>query len=254
MEKAWQVFVKQFVTKGGYHNVLDGLGVTALIAVSGLLIGLVIGTIIAITKVVPKYKFLPKFFSVTSDIYMGFFRGTPIVVQLLVTYFVLFPALGLRVDKLAVAIIAFGLNSAAYQAEIMRAGIMSVDKGQMEAGRALGLSYSATMMKIIIPQAIKNILPTIGNEFILLIKDTSVVSFIAVVDLTKAFRSIADATYEYIIPYVMLALFYLILVIIITILIKLLEKWLRKEGKETRLSNKKDDWRDRLGKAFKGNK
>ena len=253
MNAEWEVFIKQFVTKGGYHNVLDGLGVTALIAVSGLVIGMVIGTIIAITKVVPKYKLLPKFFSVTSDIYTGFFRGTPIVVQLLVTYFVIFPALGLRVDKLFVAIIAFGLNSAAYQAEIMRAGIMSVDKGQMEAGRALGLSYSATMLKVIIPQAIKNILPTLGNEFILLIKDTSVVSFIAVVDLTKAFRSIADATYEYIIPYIILALFYLVLVIIITILVRLLEKALQKEGKVVRL-NKKDDWRSRLGKMFKGNK
>ncbi len=254
MKEAWEVFVKQFVTKGGYHNVLDGLGVTALIAVSGLLIGLVIGTVIAITKVVPKYKFLPKLFSFTSDIYTGFFRGTPIVVQLLVTYFVLFPALGLRVDKLLVAIIAFGLNSAAYQSEIMRAGIMSVDKGQMEAGRALGLSYSATMMKVIIPQAIKNILPTLGNEFILLIKDTSVVSFIAVVDLTKAFRSIADATYEYIIPYVMLALVYLVIIIIFTILIRLLEKALRKEGKTVRLNNKKDDWRSGLKRLFKGGK
>ena len=250
----WDIFVKYFVTKGGYHEVLDGLWVTILIAVSGLLIGFVIGTIIAITKVVPKYKTLPKILSVTSDIYTGFFRGIPIVVQLLISYFVIFPVLGLKVDKLTVAIIAFGLNSAAYQAEIMRAGIMSVDKGQMEAGRALGLSYSATMLKVIIPQAIKNILPTLGNEFILLIKDTSVVSYIAVIDLTKAFKSMADSTYEYIVPYIMLALFYLVLVIIITLLIKLLEKWLRKEGKVTRLNNKKDDWRDRLGKAFKGNK
>ena len=125
----WDIFVKYFVTKGGYHEVLDGLWVTILIAVSGLLIGFVIGTIIAITKVVPKYKTLPKILSVTSDIYTGFFRGIPIVVQLLISYFVIFPVLGLKVDKLTVAIIAFGLNSAAYQAEIMRAGIMSVDKG-----------------------------------------------------------------------------------------------------------------------------
>ena len=136
----------------------------------------------------------------------------------------------------------------------MRAGIMSVDKGQMEAGRALGLSYSATMFRVVIPQAIKNILPTLGNEFILLIKDTSVVSFIAIVDLTRAFRQIATGTYEYVIPYLMLALFYLVIVIIITILIRLLEKQLRKEGKSTKLNNKKDDWRSGLKKLFKGEK
>ena len=254
MQEKWQLFVNQFINKGGYHVVLDGLKVTVIIAVSGLILGMIIGTIIAITKVIPKYKFLPKFFSATSDIYMGFFRGTPIVVQLLLSYYILFPLIGIKVDAIIVAIVAFGLNSAAYQAEIMRAGIMSVDKGQMEAGRALGLSYSATMLRVIIPQAIKNILPTLGNEFILLIKDTSVVSFIAIVDLTRAFRQLATGTYEYVIPYLMLALFYLVIVIIITILIRLLEKQLRKEGKTTKLNNKKDDWRSGLKKLFKGEK
>ena len=144
------------------------------------------------------------------------------VVQLLIGYFVLMPALGISAQPLGVAILIFGLNSGAYVSEIMRSGINSVDRGQLEAGRAVGLSYSVSMFKIVIPQAIKNILPTLGNEFIVLVKETSVASFIAVTDLTKAFRDIADANYEYIIPYLTLAAVYLIIVLIITLLIKLM--------------------------------
>lgn len=150
------------------------------------------------------------------------------VVQLLLGYYVLLPALGIAADALIVAIITFGLNSGAYVSEIMRAGIQSVDGGQLEAGRAVGLPYWTAMLKIVIPQSIKNILPTLGNEFIVLIKETSVVSFIAVVDITKAFRAIGDANYEYIIPYVMLALVYLVLVLGITCLIKLMERRLKR--------------------------
>ena len=224
MSVKWGVFYKQFVTYGGYKTVLAGLLTTIEIAVFGLIIGIVVGTLIAITKVIPQRKLINKILSKTSDVYVGFFRGTPMVVQLLLGYFVLIPALGIHADNVIVAIVIFGLNSGAYVSEIMRSGINSVDIGQMEAGRALGLSYGRTMSSVIIPQAIKNILPTLGNEFIVLIKETSVVSFIAVVDITKAFRSIADANYEYIIPYLMLALIYLILVILITMLIKVLER------------------------------
>ena len=220
----WEVFYKQFVTYGGYKTVLSGLLTTIEIAVLGLIIGIVVGTLIAVTKVLPQRRLINKILSKTSDVYVGFFRGTPMVVQLLLGYFVLMPALGVRADNVAVAIVIFGLNSGAYVSEIMRSGINSVDIGQMEAGRALGLSYGKSMTSVIIPQAIKNILPTLGNEFIVLIKETSVVSFIAVVDITKAFRSIADANYEYIIPYLMLALIYLVLVILITLLIKVLER------------------------------
>ena len=220
----WEVFYKQFVTYGGYKTVLSGLLTTIEIAVLGLIIGILVGTLIAVTKVLPQRRLINKILSKTSDVYVGFFRGTPMVVQLLLGYFVLMPALGIRADNVAVAIIIFGLNSGAYVSEIMRSGINSVDIGQMEAGRALGLSYGKSMTSVIIPQAIKNILPTLGNEFIVLIKETSVVSFIAVVDITKAFRSIADANYEYIIPYLMLALIYLVLVILITLLIKVLER------------------------------
>lgn len=153
------------------------------------------------------------------------------VVQLLLGNFVLLPMLGIVVDEIIVAILVFGLNSAAYVSEIMRSGIQSVDIGQLEAGRAVGLSYSAAMMKIVIPQSIKNILPTLGNEFIVLIKETSVVSFIAVLDLTKAFRQIGDANYDYIIPYLCLALVYLVLVMLITLGIKLLERRLRRSDR-----------------------
>ncbi len=211
--------------------VLDGLLTTVEIAVIGLLIGIVIGTLLAVVKVIPQYKVFPKVLSAIANVYVGFFRGTPMVVQLLIGYFVLLPALQIKVDAMVVATAIFGMNSGAYVCEIMRSGINSVDKGQLEAGRAVGLSYSKSVFAIVIPQAIKNILPTLGNEFISLIKETSVVSFIAVVDLTKAFRQIGDANYEYIIPYLMLAAVYLVLVLIITALVKFLE---RRMGKSDR--------------------
>lgn len=154
------------------------------------------------------------------------------VVQLLLTYYVLLPAMNVTIDNaVVVAVIVFGMNSGAYVSEIMRSGIQSVDQGQLEAGRALGLSYPTAMLRIVIPQAIKNIIPTLGNEFIVLVKETSVTSFITVVDLTKAFRGIASANYEYIIPYLMLAAFYLVIVIIITIGIRLIERRLAKSDR-----------------------
>ena len=225
--KIWNLFYKQFITYGGYRSVLDGLLVTVEIAVFGLIIGILIGTLIASVKVMPKNKLILKVLEKVCDVYVAFFRGTPMVVQLLIGYFVLMPALGIAVDGIVVAIIVFGLNSGAYVSEIMRAGIQSVDQGQLEAGRAVGLPWSVAMMRIVIPQSIKNILPTLGNEFIVLVKETSVVSFIAVTDITKAFRSIGDANYEYIIPYCTLALVYLVMVLGITLLIRLLERRLR---------------------------
>ncbi len=231
MDKAWNLFVKQFITYKGYNVVLGGLLRTVEIAVLGLLIGIVIGTLIAMVRVVPKYKLMPKILDKIASVYVGFFRGTPMVVQLLVGYFVLLPAIGIAADEVTVAIIIFGLNSGAYVSEIMRSGIQSVDVGQLEAARALGMSYASAMLRVVIPQAIKNILPTLGNEFIVLVKETSVTSFIAVVDLTKAFKSIGDANYEYIIPYLMLALVYLVLVLIITLGIKILERRLQKSDR-----------------------
>ncbi len=226
--KAWNVFYKQFITYNGYKTVLNGLLATVEIAVLGLIIGVLIGTIIAVVKVMPKYKLMPKILEKICDVYVAFFRGTPMVVQLLIGYFVLMPALNIALDGIYVAIIIFGLNSGAYVSEIMRSGIQSVDAGQLEAGRAVGLSFWTAMLKIVIPQSIKNILPTLGNEFIVLIKETSIVSFIAVTDVTKAFRAIGDANYEYIIPYLTLALVYLVIVLLITYLIKIMERRLKK--------------------------
>lgn len=225
----WQEFVKQFITRKGYLNVLDGLVVTLEIAVIGLLIGIAIGTLIAVVRVMPKYKVLPRILDKVCGCYVELFRGTPMVVQLLIGYWVLLPALNITVDSGApVAIIVFGLNSGAYVSEIMRGGINSVDIGQMEAGRAVGLPYATAMMKIVVPQAIKNILPTLGNEFIVLIKETSIVSFIAVTDLYKGFKQLGDPTYDYTVPYLMLALTYLVLVLLISAGVRFLEKKLKK--------------------------
>lgn len=201
---------------------------TLIIAIAGLILGIVIGTLLAVTKVIPQKRWYNKVFFKLTDIYVGLFRGTPMVVQLLIMYYVLFPLIGLaKLPALTVAIIAFGMNSGAYVCEIMRGGILSVDKGQMEAGRALGMGYCRTMFKVIIPQAVKNILPTLGNEFISLVKETSVASFITIVDLTKAFQQIGSATYDYFIPYIVLALCYLVIVYIITIAVKLIERRMR---------------------------
>ena len=228
----WQEFVKQFITRKGYENVLEGLGVTVKIAVLGLLIGIVIGTLIAVVRVMPKYKLLPRILDKICGCYVELFRGTPMVVQLLIGYWVLLPALGINPNSgVPVAIIVFGLNSGAYVSEIMRGGINSVDAGQMEAGRAVGLPYSVAMLKIVVPQAIKNILPTLGNEFIVLIKETSVVSFIAVVDLYKAFTQLGSAASDYTMPYLMLALTYLIMVLLISLGVKALETYLKKSEK-----------------------
>ena len=181
-------FIEIFISQNGYVRVLEGLKNTLYIAIVGLLIGILIGTLIATVRVIPKYKALPRILNGFCSFYVGLFRGTPIVVQLLVVYYVLLPLMGIRMSGVQVSVLVFGLNSAAYISEIMRSGILSVDHGQMEAGRAVGLSFGTTMMKIVIPQAVKNILPTLGNEFIALIKETSVVSFVGAADLYVAFN------------------------------------------------------------------
>ena len=228
----FKVFWELFIEKEGWVRVVSvGLVNTLLIAVLGLLIGIVIGTLIAAVKVMPKYKRWVRILDKICTVYVGFFRGTPLVVQLLITYYVMWPLLGIAVSSLNTAIIVFGLNSAAYVSEIMRSGILSVDPGQMEAGRAVGLSYGTTMMQIVIPQAVKNILPTLGNEFIALIKDTSVVSFVAATDLYKTFTEIGNVRYEYFMPYLCMALVYIILVLLISWGIKIMERSLRKSDR-----------------------
>lgn len=224
-------FWREFYTNGGYNMVLQGLQNTLIIAVLGLLIGSVIGTLIAAVRVMPKYKTLPKILNGICSVYVSFFRGTPMVVQLLVFYYVLFPLLGINMTSVMVSVMVFGLNSGAYISEIMRGGILSVDPGQMEGGRAMGLSFSATMLKIVIPQAVKNILPTMGNEFITLIKETSIVSFVGASDLYKAFNLMGTNTYEFMIPYLAMAIVYIVLVLLISLLIKLMERRLRKSDR-----------------------
>jgi polar amino acid transport system permease protein len=225
----WDEFVKQFITLRGYENVLKGLWATMQIAIVGLLIGIVIGTLIAVVRVMPKYKLLPRILDKICVCYIELFRGTPMVVQLLIGYWVLLPLLGITVNSgIPVAVVVFGLNSGAYVSEIMRGGINSVDAGQMEAGRAVGLTYATTMLKIVVPQAIKNILPTLGNEFIVLIKETSIVSFIAVTDLYKSFKQLGDPTYNYTVPYLMLALTYLVMVLLISWGVRVLEAKMKK--------------------------
>ena len=224
-------FKEYFIEYDGYKTVLEGLKNTLLIAVSGLLIGILIGTVIATARVVPKYKMLPRVLNAICTFYVALFRGTPMVVQLLVSYYVVLPLIGVNMTGVEVAILIFGLNSGAYISEIMRAGILSVDAGQLEAGRAVGLSFSTTMIKIVIPQAVKNILPTMGNEFITLIKETSVVSFVGATDLYVAFNNIGSTSYEFMIPYLVMAMIYIVLVLIISLGIKIMERSLRKSDR-----------------------
>lgn len=227
LEKFWEIFYKY----DGYQKVVTGLQNTLYIAIVGLAIGILIGTLIATIEVVPKYRKLPKILNSFCTFYVGLFRGTPVVVQLLVTYYVILPLIGINMPALSVCVLVFGMNSGAYVSEIMRGGIMSVDPGQMEAGRALGLSYGITMMKVVVPQAIKNILPTLGNEFIALIKETSVVSFVGAADLYVAFNYIGTNSYEFMVPYLVMALIYIVLVMIIAFLVKTMERSLRKSDR-----------------------
>lgn len=224
-------FIEIFFEQNGYVRVLEGLKNTLLIAVIGLIIGIILGTLIATVRVVPKYKVLPRVLNGICSFYVGLLRGTPMVVQLLVFYYVLLPIMGIKMTGVQVSMMVFGLNSAAYISEIMRSGIMSVDAGQLEAGRAVGLSFSVSMVKIVIPQAIKNILPTLGNEFIALIKETSVVSFVGAADLYVAFNYIGSNSYEFMVPYLVMAIIYILIVLLISGGIKLMERSLRKSDR-----------------------
>ena len=224
-------FINIFINQNGYVRVAQGLQNTLLIAVSGLLIGILIGTLIATARVLPKYHIVPRILNAVCSFYVALFRGTPMVVQLLVFYYVMLPLIGWRFTGVQVAMIVFGLNSGAYISEIMRSGIQSVDPGQMEAGRSVGLSFGVTMTKIVIPQAVKNILPTLGNEFITLIKETSVVSFVGAADLYVAFNYIGSNSYEFMVPYLVMAMIYIVLVLFISLLIKLMERSLKKSDR-----------------------
>lgn len=226
-------FNQAFIEKDRWLQYLEGLWVTVRVAFLALIIGIIIGVFVAVIRTAHDSRRKKKagFEDIVLDIadgicklYLTIIRGTPTMIQLLIMYFVIFSSTR---QALLVAILSFGINSGAYVAEIVRSGIMSVDHGQMEAGRSLGLNYRTTMMKIVIPQAIKNILPALGNEMITLFKDTSLVSVIALRDLTKTALSIQGVTYQAFMPLVGVALIYLICVIIMTKLLAVLEGRLR---------------------------
>jgi His/Glu/Gln/Arg/opine family amino acid ABC transporter permease subunit len=204
---------------------LKGLWVTIQITIGSTLLGLVIGTFLAIIKSIQNSgkKVGPLGWFV--DIYLTVIRGTPVMVQLLIIYFVVFATSS--PNTVLVAILAFGINSGAYVAEIIRAGIEAVDKGQMEAGRSLGFGYGSTMRLIIIPQAVKNVLPAMFNELITLLKETSIAGVIALEDLTRAAQQIRSKTYDAFMPLLTVALFYLVLVLGLTMVMKRLERRLK---------------------------
>ncbi len=226
-----------FVDDNRYELLVDGFLNTLKITAGSLIVGIVIGIVIAAVRTSfdknkesmklhggMGYRFLA-FFNAICKVYLTVIRGTPVVVQLMISYFVIFVS---SQDGVPVAIFAFGINSGAYVAEIFRAGIMSIDNGQFEAGRSLGFNYFQTMRYIIIPQMFKAVLPTLCNEFIALLKETSVAGYVGVMDITKSGNVIAGRTFEYFIPLFTVALVYLVIVMLLSSLVGKLERRLRK--------------------------
>ncbi len=216
-----------FIEGDRYKLLFEGFGNTILITLGALIIGVLIGTGIAIAKYYAEGNPKLKFLSIICDFYTTVIRGIPITVLLLIFFYLIL----VSANGVTVAIIAFGINSGAYMAELIRSGISAVDKGQLEAARSLGMSKWQAMRVIIFPQAIKNILPAIGNECIALLKETSVAGYVAVVDLTRAANLIRNNTYDAFNPLILLALVYLVLVIIMTRLLAMFERRLSKSGK-----------------------
>lgn len=214
-----------FIKDDRWRYITHGLGTTIQITVMAVLLGLVIGFVIAIIRSTHDRTGKMKIPNLVCKLYLTVIRGTPVVVQLLIIYFVVFASV--NVEKLFVAVVAFGINSGAYVAEIVRSGIMSIDKGQLEAGRSLGFNYAQTMLYIIIPQAFKNVLPALGNEVIVLLKETSVSGYIAMEDLTKGGDIIRSQTYDAMMPLLAVAAIYLVIVMILEFAISKLERRLR---------------------------
>lgn len=219
-------FYLNFIEDDRWHYIVDGLGVTLQITLFAVFLGIVIGLVVGIIRTTYEKTHKLKILNLICGLYLTVIRGTPVVVQLLIMYFVIFGSS--RIDKVPVAILAFGINSGAYVAEIFRSGIQSVDSGQMEAGRSLGFNYLQTMRYIILPQAFKNVLPTLCNEFISLLKETSVSGYIAIQDLTKGGDIIRSRTYSAFMPLLAVALIYLVIVLILSRIIGILERRLRR--------------------------
>lgn len=224
METLIQKFVQNFIENQRYLYLLRGLGNTIIITVFALIIGVVMGFLVAVIRSTHDKRGGLNFLNFICKIFLTVWRGTPTVVQVMIMYYVILVSVN---NKILVAVIAFGLNSAAYVAEIVRSGIMSIDEGQFEAGRSLGLNYAQTMRLIILPQAFKNVLPALGNEFITLLKETSVSGYIGMMDLTKGADIIRSQTYEPIMPLLGCAAIYLVLVMLLTAVLQKLEGRLR---------------------------
>lgn len=222
-----QKFYDAFIEKDRYTNIINGLGNTLLITFFAAIIGIILGTIIALIKVYhSNNKNKLRFLNGLCSVYLTIIRGTPVVVQLMIMWYIILQPTNL--DRIVAAILAFGINSGAYVAEIIRSGIQSVDKGQFEAGRSLGLNQRDTMVKIIFPQALKNVLPAIGNEFVALVKETSVAGYIAIHDLTKGGDIIRSITYDAYTPLLLVAVTYLLIVLGLTTLLSKLERRLHR--------------------------
>ena len=227
-------FYQTFILEDNYQYFVKGLGTTLTVTIFALIIGVIIGVLVAIIRSAydqqPERKkgLLLKILNGICKVYLTVIRGTPMMVQLLIMWFVVWAsARSTDSNMMKCAILAFGINSGAYVAEIFRSGIMSIDKGQMEAGRSVGLTYAATMRYIIIPQAFKNVLPALGNELITLVKETSVVTVIGLRDLTKGAMIVQSKTYQALIPYFAIAAIYLVIVMFLTWVMGKLERRLR---------------------------
>ena len=224
-EKTAEKFEMAFVESDRWKLYLEGLGVTLEIAFFAAVLGLLIGTVTALMKLSARRNGKKTIWAVIANIYIDVIRGTPSVLQLLIMWFIIMKSCK---NGTLVAVLSFGINSGAYVAEIVRAGILAVDKGQTEAGRSLGLSKAQTMIYIIIPQAIKNVLPPIGNEFIVLLKETAIVGYVSLTDLTRMANQISSRTYEPFMPLIGAAVIYFVIIKILTVLLDMLERRLRK--------------------------
>lgn len=218
-------FENNFITDNRYLYLVQGLGTTLLITLFAAILGILLGFLVAIVRSTYDKTGKLKFVNAICNVYLTVIRGTPAMVQLLIMYYVIFASTSM--SKVVVAILSFGINSGAYVAEIVRSGIMSIDNGQFEAGRSLGFSYPETMYYIIMPQAFKNVLPALANEFIVLLKETSICGYIGLMDLTRGGDIIRSRTYEAFMPLIAVAIIYLILVMIMTHFVRLLERRLR---------------------------
>ena len=218
-------FYQNFIEKDRWQYLLTGLENTLLITIFAVLIGVAIGFLVAIIRASHDKNGSLKILNFICRVYLTVIRGTPTMIQLMITYYIIFASV--NVSKIFVAVCAFGINSGAYVAEIVRSGIMSIDQGQFEAGRSLGFNYVQTMRLIILPQAFKNVLPALGNEFIVLLKETSVAGYIALQDLTKGGDIIRSRTYDALMPLMAVAIIYLVMVMIFSKLVSMLERRLR---------------------------